>query len=199
MSKSPVDVIDYGGGNIASLLRCLTRLEIAYKVRTGDDPPTGKYPLMLPGVGAFGAVMDALRERELDSKIQELTARDVPILGICVGLQLLFRGSQESPGNRGLALLPGEVVKFQTRKVPQIGWNRIEARQPGDHPHGYVYFVNSYYAVCESPDHVWYEADYEGPFCAAVRHKNVAAFQFHPEKSGQFGHDLIASWYESVA
>ena len=194
-----VDVLDFGGGNISSLLRCLKRLDISYRIHTGESQPDGSRPLMLPGVGAFGAVMDALQKRELDQSVKALTAKDVPLLGVCVGLQILFEGSEESPGKAGLGLMPGKVVKLGAKKVPQIGWNHVEETSEGPLSEGYVYFVNSYVAQPDNPEHIWYKADYEGEFCAAVRHKNIAAFQFHPEKSGQFGHDLIFQWCKTVA
>ncbi|MCU0723999.1 MAG: imidazole glycerol phosphate synthase subunit HisH, partial [Planctomycetes bacterium] len=114
-----------------------------------------------------------------------------PFLGICVGMQVLFERSEESPGVEGLSVLPGEVVRFREGKVPQVGWNRVEPRQGGGLPAGFVYFVNSYAPRPARPKDVLYEADYHGPFCAAVRRGNVAAFQFHPEKSGEFGHRLL--------
>lgn len=192
-----VEVVDFGGGNIASVQRCLERLEVEYQLLGQGQTPSGEHPLILPGVGAFGAVCQALASQGLDQRIRDMVASGTPFLGICVGLQLLFRDSQESPNVPGLGLIEGQVLRFKASKVPQIGWNRIHARQEG-WSDGFVYFVNSYYAQPSNPDHIWYEADYEGSFCAAVRSGHISAFQFHPEKSGAFGQRLLGQWCREV-
>lgn len=159
--------------------------------------------MLVPGVGAFGAVVDSLSRDGLGARVSQAAQSGTPLLGICVGLQLLLDESEETPGAKGLGLIPGRVVKLKAAKVPQIGWNRIERQEP--HPgleEGYVYFVNSYVAEPADPSKVWYESEYEGRYCAAVRdvsnNRHISAFQFHPEKSGQFGHDLLTSWYREV-
>ena len=194
-----VELVDYGGGNLGSLRRCLHRLEIPYRLVDADRPPSGNFPLVLPGVGAFGAVAQALIAGGLDQRVCQLVKGGTPFLGICVGLQILLDSSQESPGIPGFGLIPGEVVRFQAPKVPQIGWNRIQSK---DDAGGFVYFVNSYYAAPSDPSKIWYEADYHGRFCAALRDvaegRHVSAFQFHPEKSGEFGHALVRRWYDEV-
>jgi glutamine amidotransferase len=121
-----------------------------------------------------------------------------PYLGICVGMQILFESSEESPESPGLSLIPGKVLKFRANKVPQIGWNHIEAEQPGWES-GFVYFVNSYYPAPDESSAVLYRAQYGIPFCAAVQHKNITAFQFHPEKSGSFGVRLLEQWLNNVS
>lgn len=199
-----LELLDYGGGNVGSVRRCLERLELAYREVGPDRPPSGERPLVLPGVGAFGAVMGALAEGGLAVRVQDAVRSGTPFLGICVGLQILFDESEETPGVSGLGLVPGRVVRFRAPKVPQIGWNLIrrEPSQPGP-AEGHVYFVNSYHALPEDPSVVWYESDYAGPCCAAVRDlsggRRVSAFQFHPEKSGPFGHELVLDWYREVS
>ncbi|MEB3244995.1 MAG: imidazole glycerol phosphate synthase subunit HisH [Vampirovibrionales bacterium] len=208
-----VDVIDYGGGNTGSLLRALERLGMAYQLKAGGTPeqtPSGERPVILPGVGAFGAVMAALNARQLSQPLKQLITQGTPFLGVCVGQQVLFEGSEESPDVAGLGLLKGRVFKFNTQaglKIPQMGWNQITLRQPGHprfarHAHGAVYFVNSYVAHPEDPEDTLYSAIYGEPFCAAVCRKNqgqnITAFQFHPEKSGALGHLLLADWFASV-
>lgn len=178
-----IELVDYGGGNLGSVERALQRLEQPYRL---TEQPSGQHPILLPGVGSFGAVMHSLQQLGLDRRLPELLDEGVPFLGICVGLQILLESSEESPGVSGLGLIPGKVVRFRAPKVPQIGWNRIEG--------GFVYFVNSYYAQLQNPEHLWYSADYHGPFCAALRHRNISAFQFHPEKSGEFGQRLLQEW-----
>lgn len=201
-----LQVVDYGGGNTGSVLRCLDRLGLPYERcgGAGQAAPSGDQPLLLPGVGAFGAVMAALEARGLVDRLRDAARGGTPLLGICVGLQVLFAESDESPGVPGLGLLPGRVVRFppEAGKVPQVGWNRL---RPGPAAsaalgadEGYVYFVNSYHARPEDPSQVLYEADYGGPFCAAVRSGSLCAFQFHPERSGTFGHSLVQRFWELV-
>jgi len=192
---SDVELVDYGGGNLASLQRCLHRLDVSYALVDAEHLPSGERPLVLPGVGAFGAVMDALNRGGLSARVCEQIRAGTPFLGICVGLQVLLDSSEESPAARGLGIIPGSVIRYQAPKVPQIGWNEVCSAQDS----GFVYFVNSYYAVPIDPAVVWYEADYFGSFCAALRKDNVCAFQFHPEKSGPFGQSLLRRWFEEVA
>lgn len=194
-----VEVIDYGGGNLGSLLRAFDRLQVPYVRCAGNANnsfPSGKAPLVLPGVGAFGALMRQLKNRELTEPIQTVIRQGLPFLGVCVGLQVLFEGSEESPGEAGLAILPGAIKRFTAGKVPQIGWNWVESKQQ-HWPNGYVYYVNSYYAPLDvTRESVLFSSEYEQQaFCGAVHQANVTAFQFHPEKSGAFGHDLLAHWY----
>jgi len=182
-----VELVDYGGGNLGSVQRALQRLEAPFRL---TSQPTGDHPVILPGVGSFGAVATALSKAGLDARLRQIIAQGTPFLGICVGLQVLLEGSEESPGVPGLGIIPGQVVRFRAPKVPQIGWNRVVSAER----EGFVYFVNSYYALLKKPEHLWYSADYYGPFCAALRHQNVSAFQFHPEKSGDFGQRLLQDW-----
>ena len=198
-----LEVIDYGGGNLGSLCRALDRLGLPYQTIAGSHDgrfPTGESPLILPGVGAFGALMQALTDRQLVVPIQQAVAQGTPLLGVCVGLQVLFESSEESPDVDGLGLLKGTVVKLDdsAKKVPQIGWNEIHAKQP-DWPNGFVYYVNSYVARPQDSSVLLYESTYQDEtFCGAVRYGAVTAFQFHPEKSGDFGHQLIAKWWELI-
>ena len=202
-----VDVIDYGGGNIGSVLRCLDRLSIPYELTVN---PSGDRPVLLPGVGAFGASMTQLVERDLVDRLREMIQWGTPYLGICIGLQLLFEESEESPGVKGLGVLPGKIVKLKSTdvslKVPQIGWNWVNAepsQNGNDEQHiwddGYVYFVNSYVPEPQNQEAVLYRATYGESFVAAVRQGNITAFQFHPEKSGLFGQSMISHWYRDAA
>ena len=123
--KTGIDLVEIGIGNIGSVKYCLERLGIDYRLVNPDSPPDGTRPLVLPGVGAFGAVMQALRRNQFDILLKELIQKGLPYLGICVGLQVLFEGSEESPEVPGLGLLKGKVVRFKEGKIPQIGWNNI--------------------------------------------------------------------------
>lgn len=192
---SRIDVVDYGGGNLGSALRCLTRLGVEYRLVSGRERPTGANPLLFPGVGAFGAAMANLAKDGFADCLRDLIRGGTPYLGICIGLQVLFEGSEEAPDMPGLGVLPGRVTRFRQGKVPQIGWNRLESVKPGWES-GYVYFVNSYYPELADPADALYRADYYGPFTAAAQRGNITAFQFHPEKSGPFGQALIRKWLD---
>jgi imidazole glycerol-phosphate synthase subunit HisH len=200
-----IDLVEIGAGNIGSVKRCLERLNVQYRIVNSLNPPKGDAPLLLPGVGAFAPVMEHLRKDDFDRRLQELVRDGTPYLGICIGMQILFDSSEEAKGVDGLGLLPGVVRKFRHGKVPQIGWNNIElAKHQNGHAQdlpasGYVYFVNSYYPDPLFEEDVLYYADYYVHFCAAVRSENITAFQFHPEKSGKFGQNLLARWIEHVS
>ena len=127
--SSEVDLVDIGGGNIGSIRRCLHRLEIPYRDVVQTTRRTALEPLILPGVGAFGSVMQHLRATKLDEPVTRLVRGGTPYLGICVGMQILFDSSTESPDVPGLGLVPGKVIRFDAPKVPQIGWNKIDAKQ----------------------------------------------------------------------
>lgn len=199
--KIEVDLIDIGG-NFGSISRCLDRLGVRYKKinssgQLDGDQLDGSRPIILPGVGAFGAVMQHLQQNGLAETIEKHVNNGTPILGLCVGHQVLFAGSMESPQIAGLNLLPGKVVKFKHGKIPQIGWNKITPTKNGG-AEEYVYFVNSFYACPEEDEMVSYTANYYGKFCAAVSHRNITAFQFHPEKSGAAGERLLRRWLTDV-
>ncbi|MHC4662039.1 MAG: imidazole glycerol phosphate synthase subunit HisH [Planctomycetota bacterium] len=186
------------GGNIGSITRCLRRLGVGFRqVRNGNELD-GRSPIVLPGVGSFGAVMKNLETAGMVEKLRSSIGSGIPLLGICVGMQVLFEKSEESPGTAGLGVIEGEVVRFRKGKVPQIGWNRIEPKVDSGYESGYVYFVNSYYPEPENEEAVLYGSDYNGPFCAGVKTKNITAYQFHPEKSGKFGHGLIRRWLDAL-
>jgi glutamine amidotransferase/cyclase len=153
--------------------------------------------LVVPGQGAFGAAMDVLKRRKLLPFLKSWLAADRPFFGICLGLQILFDGSEEAPGVKGLGFLPGRVRRFRPSrralKVPHMGWNAVSPRRSrsafdGLLPRGgCFYFVHSYYADPRDRSTVWTETDYGGKFCSAVARGRMAAAQFHPEKSGAAG------------
>lgn len=196
--KTEIDLVDMGGGNIGSVRRCLQRLGVDFRQVGAGNLPDGSRPVIVPGVGNFGAVMQSLADAKLDESIRQIVRNGTPFLGICVGMQILFESSEESAGVAGLGLIPGKVLRFNHRKVPQVGWNKLHSTNK-DWQDGYVYFVNSYFAVPDNRDVVLYESNYGGDFCAAVSTANITAFQFHPEKSGPFGEGLIKRWVTRVS
>lgn len=193
-----IDLVDVGGGNVGSVRRCLERMGVRYHNATIDSPPQGNRPLLLPGVGAFGPVMQHLRKTNFEPRLKSLIKAGTPYLGICIGMQILFDRSEEAEDCPGLSIIPGNVVAFTSGKVPQIGWNLIEPKDESQEK-GFVYFVNSYYPKPADEKFVSYSANYHVPFCAAVKDKNITAFQFHPEKSGDFGQTLLRGWLDELS
>ncbi len=190
-----VTLIDFGGGNAGSMARALVRVGANVRVAARHEEAHGADRLVLPGVGHFGAVMEALRERGLDDAVREHVRAGRPFLGICVGLQVLLDSSEEAPGVTGLGLVPGRVVRFQAHKVPQVGFNLVEtARDSSVLRSGYFYFVNSFHCVPADPGVVAATAEYGVRFVAAIEAGPLLALQFHPEKSGRAGLDLLERW-----
>ena len=206
-----IGLVDTGIGNLRSLERAFAAAG-APVVRTADRAVLARAErLVLPGVGAFGACADALRAGGHDALVLERIAAGVPVLGVCVGMQLLFEGSDERPppgqaAHRGLGVLPGRVERFPATwrgarlKVPHLGWNEVRAVRPhpvvSDRPE-HVYFVHSYRAVPAEASDVLAVADYAGETPAVVGRANVLGVQFHPEKSSAGGLALLrrfAAW-----
>lgn len=194
--KTEVDLVSIGGGNIGSVRRMLERLDIKIFDVGPDKLPQGERALVLPGVGSFGAVMKTLNKSKLSRLISKLVWDGTPYLGICVGMQILFDSSEESPDEEGLGIIAGKVERFKKGKVPQIGWNQINLQNKESKwaENGFVYFVNSYHAVPEEQEDILYSADYHDSFCAAIKKEHITGFQFHPEKSGQFGEEIMQRW-----
>jgi glutamine amidotransferase len=201
-------VIDYGAGNLRSVLHALNHLgaESIRVVRAPHDL-RGATKIILPGVGAFGAGMLKLREQDLVQPIRDAIYTGVPYLGICLGMQFLFEGSDEMGKHEGFGLLPGTVKRFPDDmglKVPHMGWNQICAHRPSAllrniEPDSYAYFVHSYYCVPANQDDVLLTTDYGIPFTAAVQRDNIYGVQFHPEKSQRTGLQLLANFLENVS
>ena len=200
-------LLDYGIGNLRSLELAFARagVVVVRSARAADARDAER--LVLPGVGAFGACAAALHETGLGDIVQERVASGVPLLGVCVGMQLLFEHSDEGDA-AGLGLLPGRVVRFRPNlpgpdgsalKVPHMGWNALETRRPHPTvdalpPEPFVYFVHSYLAVPADTSDVVAVADYGGPVPAVVARGHVAGVQFHPEKSGLVGLGILRGW-----
>lgn len=191
-----IDLVNCGG-NLGSMRRCLERLKAPYRIAESAGDLNGN-PIVLPGVGQFGTVMERLNKTGLSERIKDLVLSGTPYLGICVGMQIIFDESEESPGVKGLGFIEGDVVRFKKGKIPHIGWNRVEPAAGSNLNPGFAYFVHSYYARPRAKEKIIYRADYFGPFCAAVADKNITAFQFHPEKSHEFGHELLRRWIDAL-
>lgn len=205
-----IAVIDYGAGNIRSVQNAV-RILGEEPVLTGDaDRIAAADRVILPGVGAFGDAMGRIRQAGLEEVILDVCRSGKPFLGICLGLQLLFDESEESPGVKGLGILRGKVVKFPSDmpdpfhkgavlKVPEIGWNDLTFPNPGrlfrEVPeHSYVYFVHSYYLKADDPSIVTARSGYGVSFDASVESGNVFACQFHPEKSERIGMKILRNF-----
>lgn len=187
-----IAVVDYGGGNLSSVLKAFRYLG-ADAVATSDaDIVRAADKIVLPGVGSFGDAAESLAKSGIDSVIKEEIAKGKPFFGICLGMQLLFEKSEESVGAKGLGLLKGTVKKFPPAdKVPHIGWNDLSEVKSAFLTEGsYVYFVHGYYAeLCSETAAV---TQYAGVrFTSAVASGNIFATQFHPEKSGEVGLEIL--------
>jgi imidazole glycerol phosphate synthase glutamine amidotransferase subunit len=199
-----VAVIDYGAGNLRSVANALAALGAEARVCDGPSGLADATHLVLPGVGAFGDCMGGLAARGWVEPIQQWVAAGRPYLGICLGYQMLFDGSEESPGVPGLGLVPGMVRRFAARpglKIPHMGWNAALPRHPGEGcwaglgAQPYFYFVHSYYPVPEDGSVVAAETTYgDTTFAAAIERGSLLACQFHPEKSQDAGLRLIGNF-----
>jgi len=196
-----IAIVDYGMGNLHSVSKAVERLGYDYVISGDEREIMQASGILLPGVGAFGDAMIHLRETGLDQVMQRAASENKPLLGICLGMQLLFDGSAEHGDHEGLGLLPGRAVRFEAGelKVPHMGWNRLQftsENEPllsGLEP-GHVYFVHSYHVELEQRSDLIASADYGLPVTAIVGRENVYGMQFHPEKSGELGMSLLRNF-----
>lgn len=200
-------LIDYGSGNLRSVFNALTQVGADVTLVSTPAGLEDTDAVLLPGVGAFGDCVRGLQSRGLWEPLREWLGSGRPFLGICVGYQLLFESSEETPGVRGFGHFGGEVRRFKTPglKVPQIGWNSLEVTEPNAPlwralpPHPHVYFVHSYFPAPSDPSIVTAWTSYGETFAAAVARDNVSAVQFHPEKSQAVGLGLLRNFARSIA
>lgn len=190
-----IAIIDYDAGNLRSVEKAFLSL--------GENPVITRNPeilhcadkVVLPGVGAFGDAMNKLKQYGLVDVIKDIVEKGTPFLGICLGLQLLFESSEETPGVKGLGICKGRILKIpeaEGLKIPHMGWNSLKYDHPGRLYEGipedsYVYFVHSYYLKAEDPAIVVASAEYSAHIHASIEQGNVFACQFHPEKSSDVG------------
>lgn len=199
-----IAIIDYDAGNLRSVEKALEALGQQVIVTKDAETIRQAEKVILPGVGAFGDAMANLQRLGLVEVIRETAASGKPFLGICLGLQLLFEDSDETPGVPGLGILRGHIKWIPEQpglKVPHMGWNNLELHHDGalfrglpEHP--YVYFVHSYYLEAEDPDIVTATAEYGVTIHASVQSGNLFACQFHPEKSSQIGLAILKNFAE---
>jgi len=195
-------LIDYGAGNLRSVANALHSLGAELQVvSSGEDFPSSPARIILPGVGSFGDSMHELTARGLVEPVRRAIAAGIPFLGICIGYQMLFENSEESPGVEGLGIFKGSVKKFQPgKKIPHMGWNSVRLRNPehrcwnGMDAEPYFYFVHSYFPVPEDPSLIAATTDYQEEFASAVISGDLWAVQFHPEKSQDSGLQLIRNF-----
>lgn len=195
-----ISIIDYGAGNLNSVEKAVRFL--GYEcVATGDrEMIRNSEKLILPGVGAFGDAMEHLRSTGLDQAVYEAVEKKIPILGICLGMQLFYEQSEEG-GVPGLGILRGRIRRFPNlpgQKIPQMGWNSLSIRKEGKLLRGlknpYVYFVHSYYLEAENREEVAATCEYGISFDAAVETDSIFLTQFHPEKSGDTGLTILKNF-----
>ncbi|MEG9295710.1 imidazole glycerol phosphate synthase subunit HisH [Mangrovibacillus sp. Mu-81] len=204
-----IGIADYGMGNLFSVSKALERLKVPYFISDDRETLLSADGLILPGVGAFKDAMKLLESTHLKDTILRFADTGKPLLGICLGMQLLFEESEENGSTLGLGLLPGEVIHIPKQdragnryKVPHMGWNHLsfqkKSRLLDGLAEGYVYFVHSYY-VNGSEDVLTATADYAGvEIPAVVSKENIYGMQFHPEKSGQLGMQLLENFTKRV-
>jgi len=199
-----IGIIDYGVGNLRSVEKAFTASVSDAVVVSSDEKVLREVDsLVLPGVGAFGACMNALKERGFDALVRERVADSVPLLGVCVGMQMLFEGSEEFGWNAGLGFLKGTVKRFPDNlRVPHVGWNSITIKRK--HPlfyeienESFFYFVHSFYCEAKNKDDVIGTTDYGFEYASIVAKENVCGVQFHPEKSQTVGLKLLQNFAAS--
>jgi glutamine amidotransferase len=199
-------VIDYDLGNLPSVTKAVERIGVETTIVDGPDSFDDSFDaVILPGVGHFGAGARNLAERKLSDPLRDWAGRGRPLLGICVGLQLLLETSEEDPDARGLGIVPGTVCRLDggtDLKIPHMGWNSLEVSEDAEvldaiRPDDLVYFVHSYYVEPE-PESVVATTTYAQRFCSAIERDNVVGVQFHPEKSADVGRRVLQRFFDRI-
>ena len=202
-----IGVIDYGAGNLRSVCNSLKKLSVDCHVVKAPSDLNKIQTMIFPGVGSFGDSSDQLKKQSLFEPIREWIINDRPFLGICIGFQMLFDSSEESPGSEGLGIIPGKVIKFsgQTNlKVPHMGWNKVQIKNLNDpvwqkiDDLTHFYFVHSYFPKPDNPVVSSSTTGYGVDFTSSIRFGNIFGTQFHPEKSQKSGLRLIENFLKST-
>lgn len=194
-----ITIVDYDAGNIRSVKRACNQVGIETIISQDPEVVLKSERVIFPGVGAAASAMGTLLRTGLDQAIREVVAKGIPVLGICIGAQIILDRSEES-NTTCLGIIPGETVRFKLNdpslKIPHIGWNGVRVTQPhpllqGIEMDDEFYFVHSYYPNPRHDSNIYAVAEYETPFCCALGQDNLFATQFHPEKSGRFGLEFL--------
>lgn len=199
-----IALIDYGVGNIRNVYRALNEIGMAVEITRSPETVTQADAIILPGVGAYRDAMENLRATGLIPTLEASVRQGKWLLGICLGMQLLYEGSTEGGDYAGLGWLPGKIVRLETElKIPHMGWNRLDLTREDPLTQGLgqdpsVYFVHSYLLQTQAPAQILATADYDGPVPAIVRQGNIVGMQFHPEKSGTVGLRLLNNFKELI-
>ena len=202
-----IGVIDYGAGNLRSVCNSLKKLSVDCHVVKAPSDLNKIQTMIFPGVGSFGDSSDQLKKQSLFEPIREWIINDRPFLGICIGFQMLFDSSEESPGSEGLGIIPGKVIKFSEQtnlKVPHMGWNKVQIKNLNDPVWQKVddlthfYFVHSYFPKPDNPEVSSSTTGYGVDFTSSIRFGNIFGTQFHPEKSQKSGLRLIENFLKST-
>ena len=199
-----IAIIDYDAGNLKSVEKALVSLGEEVLVSRDSSAILQADKVILPGVGSFGEAMNKLKEYGLVEVINKIVAKNIPLLGICLGLQLMFEESDEAPGVKGLGLLKGKILRIPPKeglKIPHMGWNSIDIKPQarlfkGIKNNSYVYFVHSYYLKADEEDIVAASTEYSVHIHASVESGNIFACQFHPEKSSDIGLKILKNFAE---
>ena len=202
-----IGVIDYGAGNLRSVCNSLKKLSVDCHVVKAPSDLNKIQTMIFPGVGSFGDSSDQLKKQSLFEPIREWIITDRPFLGICIGFQMLFDSSEESPGSEGLGIIPGKVIKFSEQKnlkVPHMGWNEVQIKNLDDpvwqkiDDLTHFYFVHSYFPKPDNPEVSSSTTGYGVDFTSSIRFGNIFGTQFHPEKSQKSGLRLIENFLKST-
>ncbi len=194
-----ITIVDYNAGNIRSVQRACKKVGVETQITQDPETVTKSERVIFPGVGAAASAMNTVKQTGLDEALRETLKKGIPVLGICIGAQIILDRSEESE-TECLGIIPGTTKRFQLNdpalKVPHMGWNAVNVIQPhplleGIQKGDEFYFVHSYYPNPANTENIYATADYENPFCCALGKDNLFATQFHPEKSGRFGLELL--------